>query len=239
MLRRVAVHIGFCLGVALGAGPALALPVDYTTSLDLADTSSRNIYVWFEQSDADAPTNTPGVLDTEWSGRLTATYTSDGTTATVTVDGADFEPVVTAAGYAPQAGTFSDYVFQIDVATGDFTGAFTGTVTLDGCDVDWDNDIDSTLTAGYDSMAKTVMGTNVDYWDYCTGGMNCVTVAGPVGTNIWSFLDDMMNLKVVTTFSSFGETAFGETVPEPETAVLMGTGLVGLALFSRRRSRAG
>jgi len=238
VLRRVAVHIGFWLGVALGAGPALALPVDYTTSLDLADTSSRNIYVWFEQSDADAPTNTPGVLDTEWSGRLTATYTSDGTTATVTVDGADFEPVVTAAGYAPQAGTFSDYVFQIDVATGDFTGAFTGTVTLDGRDVDWDNDIDSTLTAGYDSMSKTVGGTNVDYWKYCTGGMNCVTVAGPVGTNIWSMLDDMGMTKVVTAFSSFGETAFGE-IPEPETAVLMGTGLVGLALFSRRRSRAG
>jgi hypothetical protein len=238
VLRRAVVQLGFWLGVALGAGPALALPMDYTISLDLADATSRNVIVWFEQSDADAPMNTPGVLDTEWSGRIAATYSSDGTTAIVTVDGADFEPVVTAAGFAPQAGTFSDYVFQIDVATGDFTGAFTGTVTLDGRDVDWDSDIDSTLTAGYDSMVKTVMDTNVNYWKYCEMGMNCVTVAGPVGTNVWSMLDDFGMTQVVNAFSPFGETAFGE-IPEPETFVLMGTGLIGLGLFSRRRVRAG
>jgi hypothetical protein len=211
--------------------------MDYTTSLDLADATSRNVFVWFEQSDADAPTNTPGVLDTEWSGRLAATYTSDGTTATVTVDGADFEPVVTAIGYAPQAGTFSDYVFQIDVATGDFTGAFTGTVTLDGRDVDWDNDVDSTLTVGYRSNSMTVPDTNVSYWQYCEMGMSCVLVAGPVGTNVWSMLDDLGVMQVVTTFSPFGESALGE-IPEPETFVLMGGGLIGLAMFSRRRSRA-
>ena len=141
-------------------------------------------------------------------------------------------------GYVPQAGTFSDYVFQIDVATGDFTGAFTGTVTLDGRDVDWDNDIDSALTAGYRTNVMTVPDTNVSYWQYCSMGASCVFVAGPVGTNVWSMLDDLGVMQVVTTFSPFGESAFGE-IPEPETFVLMGSGLIGLAMFSRRRSRAG
>ena len=63
MLRKAVIHIGFWLGVALGAGPALALPIDCTIRLDLADATSRNVFLWFERSDADAPTNTPGVLD--------------------------------------------------------------------------------------------------------------------------------------------------------------------------------
>jgi hypothetical protein len=177
------------------------------------------------------------VLDSDWSGWITASYVSDGTTATVTVSGADFEPVVTATGYAPQAGTFSDYVFQIDVATGDFTGSFTGTVTLDGRDVDWDNSVDSTLIGGYQTPSKTVNQTNVEYWKWCGApGAGCVAVAGAVGTNNWTLLNDKGKWKTVNTFSPYGDMVMGE-IPEPETFVMMGTGLVGLAVFARKRRR--
>lgn len=239
MLRRVVVHGCLWLGVALCAGPALALPFDYTRSLDLADATTRDVFLWFEQSPADAPSNTPGILDSDWSGSITASYISDGTTATITVSGADFEPVVAAMGYVPQAGTFSDYVFQIDVATGEFTGSFTGTVTLDSRDVDWDSSVDSTGIGGYQTPFKTVKDTNVDYWQWCDAGdAGCVIVAGPVGKNSWTLLTDAGKWKTVNTFSPFGAMAMGE-IPEPETFVMMGTGLVGLAVFARKRRRPG
>ena len=88
-LRGVLSHVSIALGAALWAGSALALSVDYTRSLDLADATARTVIVWIEQSDAVAPGDTPDLLDSDWSAQLFATYTSDGTTATVTVDGVD------------------------------------------------------------------------------------------------------------------------------------------------------
>jgi hypothetical protein len=96
------------LPALLAPGRAPAEPVDLT------DARPRAVSVRFEASPDDAP----GALAARWGPWLGAWLEPEtGGRARVTVPGALLERHVF-ADYAPRPGSFSDYVFRFDVATG-------------------------------------------------------------------------------------------------------------------------
>jgi hypothetical protein len=191
-------------------------------------------------SNSDAPNNAPGVLDSEWTAVLTGSYTSDGTTAQIVIAAADVESAVTDAGFAPVAGSFSTYVWNVDVVDPTIRDAdFTGDVTINAITVSWTNNVDSSLTGGYIDPST---GMDVPHWTWCTAatmlgmGETCESVTGIVGINTWAWIDAMGMNQQKDTFSPWGEVVFSE-VPEPKPVLLMGLGLGGLAILSQRRRR--
>lgn len=200
-----------------------------------------------------------------------ATLASDGTLATVTVDKNIWGPLLkfnvdTPGLVTVTAGTVSDYVFTIDVASGDVT-SFSWTANADtSLGPAW---LDAALLGGgpasfYSAEAAEAGGLSAagaTVWACSTGGFiaqptnnpsmdpGTFGTCPPDPTNPSPTLTNAAYNPATGTFTSNASSAvLGITprawapldgrlsVPEPGTMLLIGSGLVGLGAFGRRKS---
>lgn len=147
---------------------ALAAP------LDLSDPTPRTVQIEFDEDTTDI-----GAIGSLYGPPLEASYASDGVTATITVPGAALEALVDAVfvGTATAIpGSFSNYVLEIDVATGDVLSA----------NVAGDIDVILLGTLGLTQTAASTIVGGYEYIDFfgflipefCTGGAACTLVPG-------------------------------------------------------------
>lgn len=195
------------LSIALGfaAGSAVAQPVD------LADPTPRTVLVQVDENVDDF-----GSIGTQFGTAIAGAFSSDGATATVSVSGADIEALVElvfAGAAAVVPGSFSDYVVEIDVASGAVLSAsVSGLVTLP---------IVGTISVEQTASSSTLAGfqlTNIFGYlvpIFCTSGASCTIVPGlPYDPATGQLNAVGLIATIFNVFTPFGDLRLSE-VPQP------------------------
>lgn len=193
------------LAAAFAAGPAAAAPVD------LGDPTPRQVMVQVDENVDDFAS-----IGTQFGTAIAGDFSSDGVTATVVVPGADIEALVElvfdgAATVVP--GSFTDYVLEIDVASGEvLTATVAGMVTLP---------IVGTLSVSQTASSATLAGFQLtDIFGFlvpifCTSGTSCTLVPGlPYDPATGQLNAVGVIATIFNVFTPFGDLKLSE-VPQP------------------------
>ena len=195
---------------------ALLLPCSIAAAapLDLGDPTPRTVLVEFDEDSTDL-----AAIGSLYGAPIEASFTSDGVTATIAVPGVALEALVDSVfvGTATAVpGSFSDYVLQIDVATGEVLAADVSgdiQVVLLGV-LQLTQTASSTTLAGFQFI--DLLGVLIP--EFCTGGVGCTIVPGlpydpATGTAnaVGSIVTNSPLLPIV--FSPFGDVRLSESGP--------------------------
>lgn len=193
--------------LSLPAASAVAQP------LVLSDPTPRTILVEFDEDATDL-----GAVGSLYGPGIAASYGSDGVTATISVPGAALEALVDSvfAGTATSVpGSFSDYVMELDVATGEVLAA----------DVSGDIQVPILGVLGLTQTANSTTLAGYEWVDFfgllvpqfCTSGAACTIVAGlaydpttGVANAVGSIVTSSPLLPLM--FSPFGDVRLSEAV---------------------------
>ncbi len=207
----------FLASAALGLLATLAAPAG-AQPLDLLDTTPRDVLVQVDEFLDDY-----GAVGVAFGTPVTGQLTSNGVTSTITVGGATIEALVETvfAGVATVVpGSFTDYVIEIDVATGTVLSAsISGQVTVPILGtIGVDQTASSNALAGY--KLTNIFGFILPV--FCTGGAGCVIVPGSPYDGSTGQLNAVgVITSAFNIFTPFGDLKISEVPPPLACEVAM------------------